>query len=403
MTGSPHRLTGSLHRSRDGRESPVRVLHVDDDPSFLDLVATYLERLDDAFDVRSETDVDAALGALETEPIDCVVSDYEMPGTNGLEFLDRVRESGSEVPFVLFTGKGSEEIASEAISAGVTDYIQKQPGTDQYTVLANRIRNAVDQHRSRAALAASQERLSLFIEQSPLGTIEYDDTFRIVRVNPAAEEILGYSASELVDGTWLPFVPEDMHRHVAELERHLMSDKGGYRSVNANVRRDGQRIRCAWHNQVVTDGDDEVIRVFSQFEDITEEEERKREIERTNAVLSTVLDTLPVGMLVEDADRRVIRANERLYDIFCLPGDPEDARGLDCKRFAAEMSDLFADPDGFVDRIEAILAERSPVEDEPLDLADGRTLLRTYRPIDLPDGRGHLWAYRDATTETADR
>ncbi|KDS90859.1 HTR-like protein [Halorubrum saccharovorum] len=392
-------MSDRVFRPHEDRESVVRVLHVDDEPAFLDLVATYLERIDDAFEVRSETDVDAALEAVESGSIDCVVSDYEMPDTDGLAFLERVRERDRTVPFVLFTGKGSEEIASEAISAGVTDYIQKRSGTDQYTVLANRVRNAVDQSRSRAALAASQERLSRFIEQSPLGTIEYDEAFRIVRANPAAEEILGYSESELVGGTWLRFVPEELHRHVAAVERGLLSDKGGYRSVNENVRADGERIRCAWHNQVVTDGDGEVIRVFSQFEDVTERTDRKREIERTNAVLSTVLDTLPVGVLAEDADRRVLRVNRRLYDLFELGGDPAAAIGRDCAEFAVEMSELFDDPESFVERIEAIVGARQPVDDERIALADGRVLLRTYRPVDLPEGHGHLWAYRRATDE----
>ncbi|WP_128905814.1 PAS domain-containing response regulator [Halorubrum amylolyticum] len=389
-------MPGSSLRPRGDRESAVRVLHVDDEQSFLDLAATYLERIDDAFEVRSETDVDAALDVVESEPIDCVVSDYEMPGTDGLAFLDRVRERDPTVPFVLFTGKGSEEIASEAISAGVTDYIQKHSGTDQYTVLVNRVRNAVDQARSRAALAASQERLSRFIEQSPLGTIEFDEGFRIVRANPAAEEILGYSEEELVGETWARFVPEDAHRHVAGLERRLLSDKGGYRSVNENLRADGKRIRCAWHNQVVTDDDGEVIRVFSQFEDVTERADRKRRLERTNAVVSTVLDALPVGVLVEDADRRVIRVNRHLYDLFEIDGDPSAATGRDCARFAAEMSELFDDPESFVERIEAVVDARRPVDDERLDRADGSALLRTYRPVDLPDGYGHLWVYRDA-------
>lgn len=392
MTKTPSRPAG-------GRQSGIRVLHVDDEPSFLDLAATYLERLGEEFHVRSETNVEAALDVLMDDTIqtDCIVSDYEMPRTDGMSFLEQVRDRGSDVPFVLFTGKGSEEIASEAISAGATDYIQKQAGSDQYAVLANRIRNAVDQHRAQRALAVSQERLSRYINQSPLGTIEYDETFQIEYVNPAAEEILGYEASELVGGTWLPFVPQEFHRHVAALERDLLSDKGGYSSVNANVRRDGERIRCVWHNQVVTDDDGDVIRIFSQFEDITEETERKREIQQTNAVLSTVLDTLPVGMLVEDTERQVIRVNEQLYDILRIPGDPMDARGRDCKQFAVEISELFADPNRFVERIDAILTDREPVEGELLDLDDGRTLRRTYRPVDLPDGRGHLWAYRDVT------
>jgi PAS domain-containing protein len=134
--------------------------------------------------------------------------------------------------------------------------------------------------------------------------------------------------------------------------------------------------------------------VFSQFEDVTEATARKREIKRSNAVLSTALDALPVGMLVEDADRRVIRVNERLYEQFDVDGDPATAAGRDCRELAVELSEKFADPDGFVERIEAIVEERQPVDGERLALANGEALFLTYRPIDLPDGDGHLWAYR---------
>jgi PAS domain-containing protein len=192
----------------------------------------------------------------------------------------------------------------------------------------------------------------------------------------------------------MPIVPENERRNVAEIERGLLADRGGYRSVNDNVTRDGERIRCVWHNQVVTDDDGEVIRVFSQFEDVTDREERERELERTNAVLSTVFATLPYGVLVENANRRVLAVNDRLYELFGIDGDPEEAVGLDCERFAADVSDRFADPGGFIDRTNAIVAERRPVSNEVLTFADGGTVSRTYRPIDLPQGAGHLWLYR---------
>ena len=382
-------------------QEPVerRVLHVDDDPAFADLTATYLDRIDESIEVSTETSATAALDVLADERIDCVVSDYDMPEMDGLEFLDRVRERDPDVPFVLFTGKGSEEIASEAISAGVTDYIQKEPGSDGFTVLANRVRNAIDQHRSEQAFSASQERLSRFIDQSPLGTIEYDDRFRVVRVNAAAESILGYDASELVGGTWMPIVPDDEERTVAEVERQLLDNKGGFRSVNENVRADGERIRCSWHNQVVTDDDGEVISIFSQFEDITDREARKRELERTNAVLSTVFDSLSAGVLAEDADRCVLTMNQQLYEMLDLEGSPSEAVGRDCERFAVEVSQLFADPDGFVERINEVVAAREPVTNERIELADGKRLRRTYHPIDLPDGEGHLWVYQHVTSD----
>jgi PAS domain S-box-containing protein len=130
----------------------IHVLHVDDDREFVDLARLLLERESDALSVAVETSASAGLEHIESSPVDCVVSDYDMPGKDGLEFLRAVREREPDLPFVLFTGKGSEEIASAAVSAGVSDYLQKVSGTDQFTVLANRIENLVSQSRAEATL-----------------------------------------------------------------------------------------------------------------------------------------------------------------------------------------------------------------------------------------------------------
>ncbi|USZ69975.1 response regulator (plasmid) [Halorussus salilacus] len=128
-------------------DAPYRVLHVEDNEFFARVTASVLGD-EYGMAVRTATSASDALELLDSEGFDCIVSDYEMPGMDGLAFLDAVRERGSEVPFILLTGGGSEEIASEAISAGVTDYLQKGSGTDQFAVLANRIENAVARRRS---------------------------------------------------------------------------------------------------------------------------------------------------------------------------------------------------------------------------------------------------------------
>jgi PAS domain S-box-containing protein len=129
-------------------QAGITVLCVDDDPDVVDLAATFLERQEEDFAVVTATSASEGLDRLAEGGVDCVVSDYDMPGQDGIEFLEAVRGAHGDLPFVLFTGKGSETVASEAISAGATDYLQKGAGTEQYELLANRVRNAVERYRA---------------------------------------------------------------------------------------------------------------------------------------------------------------------------------------------------------------------------------------------------------------
>ena len=502
----------------------IAVLHVDDDEAFAELVATFLERETDRFRVETATSVADGLARLTAGEFHCVVSDYDMPERDGLDFLDAVRETAPELPFILYTGKGSEEVASDAISAGVTDYLQKDRGTGQYTVLANRIENAVEQYRARAALEASEERLSFFVEQSPLGVLKYNEDFEIVELNETGEEILGYSEEELRGHSWEILVTDDSYDNVDVVTRELSQASGGFHSIDENVRKDGTEIVCEWHNRVVTDDDGDVVAIFSLFQDVTERIERQerlgettarltalfeespdminvhdvdgdildpnprlceetgytaaeltemkvweldqsfdtddathlwsemkqgdrrrvegvyrrkdgstfpveihirrldlagedrfvaisrdvsernrreQELERTNALLSTLVAGLPVGVLAEDRDRTVLAVNERLLELFGLSGPPEELVGADCRQLAASASDLVTDADGFVERIDELTARLEAAHDESIELTDGRSFARSYEPIELTDGTGHLWMYRDTTEQRA--
>ncbi len=128
----------------------IRVLLVDDDVDAADSTATHLERESSRITVVQERNSSDGLDVLAAERIDCIVSEYGIPGMNGTEFLGTVRKVEPELPFILFTGNGSEETASEAISIGVSDYLRNVGGSERYGILANRIETAVAKYRAEA-------------------------------------------------------------------------------------------------------------------------------------------------------------------------------------------------------------------------------------------------------------
>ncbi|MEF8829396.1 MAG: PAS domain S-box protein [Haloarcula sp.] len=261
-----------------GSGSAIRVLHVDDDRQYAETTAAFLKQERAEFEIETATSASEGLARLDGESVDCIVSDYEMPGENGIDFLESIREAYPDLPFILYTGRGSEAVAGDAISAGVTDYLQKTSDPSHYALLANRIVNAVEQYRSQRALEESKDRLSLFIDQSPLGFVEYNQDFEIVRVNDTLTDIFGYTEDELVGETWEVFVSDESYADVDAVTSALSEASGGYHSVDENVRKDGERIMVEWHNRLVTDDSGDVVTIFSHCQDVTERVEHEQNL-----------------------------------------------------------------------------------------------------------------------------
>ncbi|MFP4628233.1 MAG: response regulator [Halobacteriales archaeon] len=170
---------------------------MDDDPDFVEMARVFLERVDDDLTVRTETSALDALDRLADESFDAVISDYQMPRMNGIEFLRTVREEYPDLPFILCTARGSEEVATEAIAADVTDYIQKGTDMDQWEVLANRLSNAIDRHRTSRQLWEALGLSQHLMQQDLVGVYVVQDG-QFIYVNDYVAEALGYAPEALV-------------------------------------------------------------------------------------------------------------------------------------------------------------------------------------------------------------
>ncbi len=152
----------------------IKVLAVDDEPAHLNLTRICLGDNED-MSVEVAGSAHEALSKIEASEYDVVVSDYQMHSMNGLELLKELNERRSEVPFILFTGKGREDVAVDALNLGACFYLQK--GSDpeaQYAELANMIRRAAETFRTKKQLQESENRFRALAEASTEGIMFHD-------------------------------------------------------------------------------------------------------------------------------------------------------------------------------------------------------------------------------------
>ena len=241
---------------------------MDDEPSFAELTATQLERHADVT-ATGFTDPHAALEALADA--DCVVSDYDMPTMTGLDFLERVRARDPDLPFVLFTGKGSEAVASEAISKGVTEYLQKSTDASQYEVLANRVENAIGRYRAEQELEREREVVDRILELTPVGIVVHDATGDVVVANRRARQLLQMPEASLhvraYDASaWTLYGPAGEALESADLPAQRVIDDGTpIRGERFDVEVAGVHRELLLSAEPLTGGDDAVDRVVVAF------------------------------------------------------------------------------------------------------------------------------------------
>ena len=265
-----------------GKEGPIRILHVDDDPALAEMAAEFLCREHDQFDCTTEVAPEQAIERLREESFDCVVSDYDMPRMDGLEFLEAVRDENPELPFILFTGKGSEEIASEAIASGVTGYLQKEGNVEQYTVLANRIVNAVTQYRTEQKVERTQQTFEKLAKHSTDVVQIVDETGEWQYISPSSDRILGYESADLVGDIGFDYIhPEDRQEAIEQFS-HAIEDPDRIYSVE--FRFEHSRKDWVWlENHARNMVDDPIIEGFIvHTREITDRKRHATELKRQN-------------------------------------------------------------------------------------------------------------------------
>ena len=252
-----------------------RILYVDDEPDLLELGRIYLE-MGKEFRVDTAESGGTALGLLGTETYEAIVSDYQMPEMDGIALLKEVRSQFGTIPFILFTGRGREEIVVQALNNGADFYLQK--GGDpkaQFAELSHKIQQAVSRRRAEQALLESEIRFRDLTENSLDTIMLFDRDLRHVYVNPNVESQTGIPAAQFIGKTHaeLGFPPDLTSLWERTLREAFESGK------NQRIEfRIPSGIWIDWLVVPIHASDGSVIQIITSARDITERKKAEDEI-----------------------------------------------------------------------------------------------------------------------------
>ena len=219
----------------------IRVLYVDDEPGLLDMGKLFLEQ-DGQFSVEIVTSAFAALTLLNTKNYDAIISDYQMPEMDGINFLKKIRTSGSTIPFILFTGRGREEIVIQALNEGADFYLQKggEPMA-LFAELAHKIRQAVIIRRTQSSLAEQEQRYhDLQNANDLIQSVAPDGHFLFV--NKKWLDTLGFQEQDLPNLTIFDIIDKESLNHCMETFQRVISGEN-VGIIDAIFRtREGRRV-----------------------------------------------------------------------------------------------------------------------------------------------------------------
>jgi len=250
----------------------MRILLVDDEIDHLNITEVFLREDNPQFSIIATDSAQKALDFLHGEDFDCVVTDYQMSEMDGLGFAEKIRET-SDVPIIIYTGRGSEEVAEKAFAVGVDDYIRKEQSSAHYQLLARRILVAVEKRRAEHEVRKERDRAQTYLDIVGVLLVGLDTEGRITLLNRKACETLGVTAEDMIGKDWFSTY-RGLEDWEEKRERFLRQMQGELPTRKYNVSRisvdNGEVHTVEWHNIIFRDEEGNATGSLSSGTDITE-------------------------------------------------------------------------------------------------------------------------------------
>ncbi len=387
----------------------ISVLLVDDEPSLLEVTRLFLERGGE-YAIICASSAREALDRIREQRFDVVVSDYDMPEMTGIAFLQTLRSQGDTIPFIIFTGKGRENVAIEALNSGADFYLEK--GGDPRSIFAElqqMIRKAARRGWTEAALKASEERYRAVVESQTELITRFRPEGVILFVNEAYCRYFGKRCNDIIGHRFAPEIPDEERDLLRDYFNSLTPANPVSSVEHRIVMPDGAVRWQHWNDRAIFDAAGHVIEYQSVGRDVTERKLAEEALRQSERRLSTIIDHLPEATFAIDTGSRVISWNKAIEELTGVPaaemiGNGDYAYALP---FYGErhpmLIDLVLRPDQETPRHYRVIRQEAGLliaeSAEPLPELGGRILWGKATPLYDSEGAviGAIESIRDIT------
>jgi PAS domain S-box-containing protein len=238
--------------------------------------------MEGSFQVESVSSVDEAYQKMEGQIYDAVVSDYDMPLKDGLTFLKELRQKGKTIPFIIFTGRGREEVAIRALNLGADHYVNKTGSPETvYGELAHAVRESIERKRAVEKLRESEARYHVLFDNMAVGVVLVDGGGNVVSANEPECRFLGYSREELVGMNFAKYIyPDDFNIGAVLLKELVDGKRASYTIEMRYVRKDGKTVWGRSSGSAIRSEDGGFRYLVAVVEDITKRKEKAHALQK---------------------------------------------------------------------------------------------------------------------------
>jgi PAS domain S-box-containing protein len=287
----------------------INVLMVDDEPALLELSKVFMER-DGKIIVTTANSGNEILQLIQDRGFDAIVSNYQMPEMDGIQLLERLRIMGDRTPFILFTGKGREEVVIDALNRGADFYLRK--GGDprsQFAELINMIRQAISRREAEDALEHNARRFRTLIENSSEIVGLMDREGKLQYISPSMTRILGFEPDDLIGRRFMETSnPEEIPNDL-DATKKAFESPGSMQTLEMNATDSRGRKRIMEVNMIV-DPESPKSRLIINGHDITERKRIEDALRRERERYLTVFANTGSGTAVIERDTTMSLVNE---------------------------------------------------------------------------------------------